>query len=192
MRVLNTPTDYQQVPKGGVLTIGNFDGVHVGHQEILRTARDLARADGTEMMVCTFEPHPVAVLYPEKAPGVLTPLPLKTHLLREYADHCIIIVLEDNRQLLSLSPEGFVDEFLMRTIRPATLVEGDDFNFGAGRTGNVDTLKRLGESRGFRVVVVPPKQIELASSQKVQVSSTIIRYMLEGGHVSEAAAGRSG
>jgi riboflavin kinase/FMN adenylyltransferase len=191
MRVLSARADFERVRKGCVLTIGNFDGVHVGHQEILRTARRLARERGTEVAVMTFEPHPVAVLYPEKAPAVLTPLPLKTHLLKEYADHCIIIVLEDNKELLSLSPERFVDEFLMTRVQPTIVVEGDDFNFGAGRTGNVDTLRRLGEERGFDVVVVPPKQIELASSQRVRVSSTIIRYMLESGHVTEAATALS-
>jgi riboflavin kinase/FMN adenylyltransferase len=185
MKVLTTRADFEQVRKGCVLTIGNFDGVHVGHQEILCTARRQAKDRGTEMAVMTFEPHPVAVLHPEKAPGVLTPLPLKLHLLKDYADHCII-VLQDNRELLKLSPQDFVDEFLMATIQPSVIVEGDDFNFGAGRAGDVNTLSRLGQDRGFRVVVVPPKQIELATNQKVRVSSTIIRYMIESGHVGEA------
>ena len=186
MKVLTARADFARARKGCVLTIGNFDGVHVGHQEILCTARRLAEESGTEMAVMTFDPHPVAVLRPEKAPGVLTPLPLKLHLLKDYADQCII-VLEDNRELLKLSPQDFVDEFLMATIQPSIIVEGDDFNFGADRAGDVNTLSRLGRERGFRVVVVPPKQIELATSQKVRVSSTIIRYMIESGHVGEAA-----
>jgi len=190
MRVLKTRVDFGQVQNGCVLTIGNFDGVHVGHQEILRTARQLAEANDTEMAVMTFEPHPVAVLYPEKAPGVLTPLPLKLHLLKDYADHCII-VLEDNRDLLALSPEDFVDEFLMATIKPSVIVEGDDFHFGAGRAGDVNTLSQLGRERGFHVVVVPPKQIELATKQSIRVSSTVIRYMIESGHVAEASAALS-
>jgi riboflavin kinase/FMN adenylyltransferase len=186
MKVLTVRADFAQARKGCVLTIGNFDGVHVGHQEILRTARRLAGENGTEMAVMTFEPHPVAVLHPEKASGVLTPLSLKLHLLKDWADRCII-VLEDNRELLNLSPQDFVDEFLMTTLQPSVIVEGDDFNFGADRTGDVNTLIRLGHERGFRVVVVPAKQIELATSQRVRVSSTIIRYMIEGGHVEEAA-----
>jgi len=186
MKVLTARADFAQARKGCVLTIGNFDGVHVGHQEILRTARRLAEDNGTEMTVMTFEPHPVAVLCPEKAPGVLTPLTLKLHLLKDYADHCII-VLEDNRELLKLSPRDFVDEFLMATIKPSVIVEGDDFNFGAGRAGDVNILCRLGRDRGFQVVVVPTKQIELATSQKVRVSSTIIRYMIESGHIGEAS-----
>ncbi|MBN1507391.1 MAG: bifunctional riboflavin kinase/FAD synthetase [Sedimentisphaerales bacterium] len=186
MKVLTRRADFEQVRKGCVLTIGNFDGVHVGHQEILCTARRQAEDLDTEMAVMTFEPHPVAALHPEKAPGVLTPLPLKLHLLKGYADHCII-VLEGNRELLELSPQAFVDELLMATIRPSVIVEGDDFNFGARRAGDVHTLRGLGKDRGFRVVVVPPKQIELATNQKVRVSSTIIRYMIESGHVGEAA-----
>ncbi len=190
MRTLEQRSEFGQVRKGCVLTIGNFDGVHLGHQEIFRTARRIARERDTEMVVMTFEPHPVAILHPEKAPGVLTPLAWKLHLLEEYTDNCII-VLEDNRDLLKLSPEAFVDEFLMGTIRPAAIVEGDDFHFGAARAGDVATLAQFGREKGFEVVVVPPKQIELTDGQTLRVSSTIIRYMLEGGHVAEAAVGLS-
>jgi riboflavin kinase/FMN adenylyltransferase len=186
MKILQRLSEFRQVKEGCVLTIGNFDGVHVGHQEILRTARRIAGDRGVEMVVMTFEPHPVAILHPEEAPGVLTPLPLKLHLLQEYADNCII-VLEDNRDLLRLSPAQFVEEFLMAAIRPAVIVEGEDFHFGAGRAGDVLILARFGREKGFEVVVVPPRQIELATGQVLRVSSTIIRYMIEGGHVADAA-----
>jgi len=186
MKVLKRPSEFGQVQPRSVLTIGNFDGVHVGHQEILRTARTLAAGRGVELVVMTFEPHPVAILHPEKAPGVLTPLPLKLHLLQDYADQCVI-VLKDSRPLLNLSPEQFVDKFLMTAIRPAVIVEGDDFHFGANRAGDVQILARFGREKGFEVTVVPPRQIELATGQILRVSSTIIRYMLEGGHVAEAA-----
>jgi riboflavin kinase/FMN adenylyltransferase len=191
MRTLTQRTEFGQVGKGCVLTIGNFDGVHLGHQEIFRTARRIARERGAEMVVMTFEPHPVAILHPEKAPGVLTPLSLKLHLLEDYADNCII-VLEDNKDLLSLSPEAFVDEFLMATIRPSAIVEGDDFHFGAARAGDIRTLTEFGKEKGFEVVVVPPRQIEMtATNQVLRVSSTIVRYMLESGHVADAAAALS-
>jgi riboflavin kinase / FMN adenylyltransferase len=186
MRILQRLSEFGQVGPGCVLTIGNFDGVHVGHQEILRTARAIARNRGVEMAVMTFEPHPVAVLHPEKAPGVLTPLPLKLHLLKDYADHCVM-VLEDSRDLLRLLPEQFIDEFLMTAIRPAVIVEGDDFHFGAGRAGDAQALAQFGRDKGFEVVVVPPRQIELATGQILRVSSTVIRYMIESGHVAEAA-----
>ncbi len=190
MRVLKTRSEFGQVQRGCVLTIGNFDGVHVGHRAIFREARRLARQEQAEMVVMTFEPHPMAVLHSDKAPAVLTPLPLKLHLLREYADDCII-VLEDNKELLSLSAEEFVDEFLMASIAPSVIVEGDDFHFGAGRTGNVETLREFSASKGFGVVVIPLRLMELPTGETIRVSSTMIRYMLESGHVSDAAAALS-
>jgi riboflavin kinase/FMN adenylyltransferase len=185
MRVLKQVSEFGQIQAGCVLTIGNFDGMHVGHQEILRTARRIARDRGVETVIMTFEPHPVAVLHPEKAPGVLTPLPLKLHLFQEYAEDCV--VLEDSRSLLHLSPADFVEEFLLAALKPGVLVEGDDFHFGAGRAGDTRMLADFGRAKGFEVVVVPPQQIELTTGQVLRVSSTIIRYMLEGGHVADAA-----
>jgi riboflavin kinase/FMN adenylyltransferase len=190
MRVLKTRSEFGQVRKGCVLTIGNFDGVHAGHRAIFREALRVARQHQTEMVVMTFEPHPMAILHPDKAPAVLTPLPLKLHLLREYADDCII-VLEDNKELLSLTAEEFVDEFLMASIAPRIIVEGDDFHFGSGRTGDVETLREFGARKSFDVVVVPTRLMELPTGEAIRVSSTMIRYMLESGHVSDAAAALS-
>lgn len=190
MRVLRTRSEFGQVTGGCVLTIGNFDGVHAGHRAILLEARRLARQRNTEMVVMTFEPHPMAVLYPDQAPAVLTPLPLKLHLLGEYADDCII-VLEDSLELLALGAEEFVDEFLTASIAPSVIVEGDDFHFGAGRTGDVRTLREFGRRKDFDVVVIPPQLMELPTGETIRVSSTMIRYMIESGHVSEAAAALS-
>jgi riboflavin kinase/FMN adenylyltransferase len=131
------------------------------------------------------EPHPVAVLYPEKAPGVLTTLEMKKLLLQKYGFDSLI-VLKDNPELLSLSPQDFVDKFLVRSIRPAVVVEGTDFNFGLNRAGSVDTLRELAAERGFEVFVVPTLQATLETGQTIKVSSTVIRYMLEASHVSDA------
>ena len=186
MRVLTDRSEFRQVRKGCVLTIGNFDGVHAGHRAIFREARRIAERKGTGLVVMTFEPHPVAVLHPDKAPAVLTPLPLKLDLLGEYADECII-VLDDNVELLSLSAEAFVDQFLMESIAPSFIVEGDDFHFGTGRTGDMDLLGQFGARKGFEVAVVPPRLMELPTGETIRVSSTMIRYMIESGHVAEAA-----
>lgn len=190
MKVLKSVSEFGRIRRGCVLTIGNFDGVHVGHREILRTARALAEDHDTEMVVMTFEPHPVAVLHPEKAPGVLTPLPLKLDLLRDYADGCII-VLEDNRELLQLSPEDFVEQFLMASFAPRFIVEGQDFHFGARRAGDIETLRTLGREKGFEVVVIEPKRMTLPMGETIRVSSTVIRYMVESGHVEDAAVALS-
>jgi riboflavin kinase/FMN adenylyltransferase len=185
MNVIRGISDFDRVKPGCVLTIGNFDGVHAGHQEILRVAGKMAQARNTRVVVMTFEPHPVAVLFPEKAPRVLTPLARKLELLQPYADS--VVVLEDSRDLLAMSARDFVEQFLMPHLQPCAMVEGHDFHFGAKRSGNVDTLRDLGEEFGFDVRIVPPYNITFTTDQCIRVSSTIIRYMLESGHVQDAA-----
>jgi riboflavin kinase/FMN adenylyltransferase len=186
MKIIQTISQFQHIPKGCVLTIGNFDGVHVGHQEILGVARQAAEQNNTELIAMVFDPHPVAVLHPEMAPGVLSPIDIKKYLLADCGVDKVI-VLRTNRKLLDLSPEDFVDRFLVEHIKPSVIVEGDDFNFGAGRAGNIDTLKKLITSKGIEVRVIKPKKIKISTDQTVRISSTMIRYMLEGGHVADAA-----
>jgi riboflavin kinase/FMN adenylyltransferase len=186
MKIIETISQFEDIPKGCVLTIGNFDGVHLGHQEILAVAGQAAKRNDTELVVMVFHPHPVAILHPEMAPGVLTPLDIKKHLLAQYGVDRLI-VLQTNHELLELSPEDFVKRFLVENIKPRLIVEGEDFNFGAARAGNVDTLKKLITDKGSEVRVIGAKKIKLSTDQTVRVSSTMIRYMLEGGHVADAA-----
>ncbi len=187
MHVIEQISRLARIAKSGVLTIGNFDGVHIGHRKIITAARQIASEKKTELAVMTFDPHPVAILYPEKAPGVLTPLPVRKHLIAACgADY--LIVLKDSPELLRLSPQQFVDEFLVETLAPAVVVEGEDFNFGTDRAGSIQTLKELAVDRGFEVHVVGPEKVRLSTGQKLRVSSTMIRYMLESGHVADAAA----
>jgi riboflavin kinase/FMN adenylyltransferase len=187
MKILRAISDFEKIKKGCVLTIGNFDGVHLGHQEILAAAKRIAQERAAELVAMTFEPHPVAILHPDRAPGMLTPLELKTHLLAECGVDALI-VLEDNRRLLNLSPGNFASRFIVDNMQPGVVVEGDDFNFGLHRAGNIDTLRELGSQKGFEVCVIGPKEIKLSTGQTVRVSSTLIRYMLESGHVADAAA----
>ncbi len=189
MKIIETPSgldELAKVKKGSVLTIGNFDGVHLGHQEIIRLARKLADQRNSELVLMTFEPHPVAILYPEKAPGVLTPMSLKKNLIACLGVDCMVI-LESSYRILNLSPETFVDEFLLKSSRPAVVVEGEDFNFGYGRSGNVQILKELGERFGFELIVVSGKEITLPGEQNTRVSSTLIRHLLHKGNVEKAA-----
>ena len=187
MKVLDAVSELGQIEKGCVLSIGNFDGVHLGHQAILAAARQVADKRQAELLVMTFEPHPVAILFPERAPGVLTPLELKVHLLAKCGVDWLII-LKDNPELLDLTPEDFISRFLVEKVRPSAVVEGTDFNFGVGRTGNVDTLTKLGAREGFDTSIVESKKIKLSTGQMIRVSSTMIRYMLESGHVADASA----
>ncbi len=189
MKIIETTSGHEKlakVQKGCVLTVGNFDGVHLGHQEIISLARKLADQRNSEFVLMTFEPHPVAILYPEKAPSVLTPMALKKHLLTRLGVDCLVVLKSDYR-ILNLSPEAFVDEFLVKSSQPAVVVEGEDFNFGYGRSGNVQILKELGEKFGFELVVISGKEIELAGEQNTRASSTLIRHLLHKGKVVDAA-----
>ena len=187
MNVLDTISELERIEKGCVLSIGNFDGVRLGHQEILASARKAADNRGVELVAMTFEPHPVAILFPERAPGVLTPLELKSYLLSQCGVDSLV-VLKDNPELLDLTPEDFISRFLVEKVRPSMVVEGTDFNFGVGRTGNVDTLMEMGPREGFDTSIIQPKKIKLSTGQMIRVSSTMIRYMLESGHVADACA----
>jgi riboflavin kinase/FMN adenylyltransferase len=185
MKVLQSVSELGEFEKGCVVTIGNFDGLHVGHQEILSTAKKLAAKHKTELLVMTFDPHPAAILHPEKSLDVLTPAPFKKHLLAGCGVDCWLIIKTD-KKMLSLSAPDFIQQFVVEPIAPVAMVEGEDFYFGSGRSGNIQLLQRLGPPNDFDVIVVPARQIEL--SQTVRVSSTMIRYMLTSGEVIDAAA----
>jgi len=186
MQIIETTRDLEPVKKGCVLTVGNFDGVHLGHQQVLTAAKQTALEKKVELIAMTFEPHPVSVLYPEKVLKVLTPLKLKKHLLAEFAFDCLI-VLKDSTGFFSLSPQDFVEQFLVKRIQPAIVVEGEDFHFGAGRGGNIHTLRNLGTEKGFMVSVIESKVVKLSIGRAVKISSTMIRNLLETGKVADAA-----
>jgi riboflavin kinase/FMN adenylyltransferase len=192
MEIIESLAPTGPLTAGCAITIGNFDGVHLGHQKIIKEAQNAAtRAAAKALAVMTFEPHPAAILHPERAPRILTPMPLKKRLLENLGVDCLII-LKDSFELLNLSPADFVDQFLMKRIGPKVIVEGPNFNFGYGRSGNAQTLKDLGTTRGFDVVIVPAKEIKIGDSS-FTCSSSIVRSFLEEGAVAKAKAalGRS-
>jgi riboflavin kinase/FMN adenylyltransferase len=179
-------SDTDKLCQNCVLTVGNFDGVHLGHQAILAAAKRVAANEGTELAVMTFVPHPVTILQPERSPGVLTPFELKAQLLEELGVDCLIR-LKGNEELLALSADEFVRRFLVEYLRPAAVIEGEDFNFGRDRRGNINGLQQMGADNGFEVCVVPPEMVPLGSGETVRVSSTLIRNLLETGAVEDAA-----
>jgi len=186
MKVLKAVSDLRKIENGCVLTIGNFDGLHIGHQAILAAAKRTASQRKTELVVMTFEPHPLAVLHPQKSPGILTPLPLKKHLLTKFGVDYLFIV-KTARRLLTLPPPDFVRQFLVEHIQPHVVVEGESFNFGLNRSGTVHTLQKLGTDYGFEVIVVEAEEIKLSTGKSVKVSSTLIRNLLANGRVADAA-----
>ncbi|HEY7817175.1 MAG TPA: riboflavin biosynthesis protein RibF, partial [Vicinamibacteria bacterium] len=164
-----------------VATLGNFDGVHLGHQRALAILRERSRALEASAVAVTFEPHPVSVLRPERAPKrILTPK-LKVELLGASSiDHLVIIHF--TREFSQISAEEFVKEVLVGKLRVAELVLGADFRFGHGREGDVEFLRRAGERDDFLV-----HQVEGFEHRGEVVSSSRIRRTLEEGAVDEAA-----
>ncbi|MGA1980787.1 MAG: riboflavin biosynthesis protein RibF [Sedimentisphaerales bacterium] len=186
MQIIKTESELEKIRAGAVLTIGNFDGVHTGHQAILSAAKRIAVQKQTELVVMTFQPHPLSVLNPKKAPGSLMPPVLKEHLLAELGAG-ILFVAKSEPELLSLAAEDFVERFIVKGIRPIAIVEGEDFNFGHKRAGSVHTLQKFAGAEGIEVFIVGPKKAKLAGGQTVEVSSTAIRDMVTKGKAADAA-----
>jgi len=171
-----------------VVTVGNFDGVHRGHRVVLRRAAAVAwraggRRDGSAAVVAvTFDPHPVSVLAPDRAPLALTRLDRRLDLLRESgADH--VLVLGFDRAVAGWSPEDFVRRVLVDALHAAAVVVGTDFRFGARAAGTVDTLRAEGERHGFLVEAVEPQ----AGTGEAPWSSTAVRAAIAAGDVAAAA-----
>jgi riboflavin kinase/FMN adenylyltransferase len=174
-----------QAPQGAVLSIGNFDGVHLGHRRILQTARQLARANGAAQVVVTFEPHPTTVLRPGAAPPRLTPWNLKQrHLETAGADY--LVVLPPVPEVLNLTAERFW-EILRDEVRASHLVEGASFRFGKGAKGTIEKLRDWTAGTSVKLLVVDSCSEPLLDLQVVPVSSSLIRFLLELGRVREAA-----
>lgn len=183
MRVYEGFEQFQPPTSGVVLTIGNFDGVHLGHRRLIETARDKARKLNAPVIVVTFEPHPLAVIKPDQSPIRLTTRPEKIALL-ETCGADGVIVLPGNRGLLSLTAEQFLLD-LVKRCRPCVIVEGPTFNFGRGREGSVDTLRRWAPRLKFDVAVVD----ELHSPELTgdpAINSSAIRGALREGRLDEA------
>jgi riboflavin kinase/FMN adenylyltransferase len=163
-----------------VLVIGNFDGVHLGHQHVVRRARELADRDGLTVVAVTFDPHPMAVLRPEHAPSSLTRIEQRAELLGE-AGVDDVFVIPFSREIASWTPEEFVDRVLVDGLHAARVVVGANFRFGARASGDVATLVEAGRSRGFEVDGLP-----LDGGPQVW-SSTYVRTCLAAGDVEGAA-----
>ena len=167
-----------------VLTIGNFDGVHLGHRRLVERARELA-GPGGRVSAVTFEPLPAAVLRPGIPIERLTDAQARRRLLRE-AGCDEVLELDPRDGLLALEPAAFVVR-LRESVPFAAVVEGRDFRFGAGRAGDVGTLRDLGRSMGFEVEEVADLSIGLADAVMTPVRSTTIRWLLAMGRVADAA-----
>jgi riboflavin kinase/FMN adenylyltransferase len=169
---------------GTAVTIGAFDGVHLGHQELLRRVRQEASVRGLRTALVTFDRHPAQVVRPESAPKLLTTLDQKLELLAGtgLVDHTLVLNFDDTRR--QESAEEFVHEVLIDCLGAQLVVVGEDFHFGNQRRGNVALLEAMGAECGFDVVGLPLVEAESGPIY----SSTVIRRLLVEGDVEAAAS----
>lgn len=171
---------------GAVVTIGAYDGVHLGHQAVLRLVRELADARGFEAALVTFDRHPAEVVRPESAPRLLTTLEQRLELLDATGDLDLCWVLTFDEARSKEAAEDFVREVLVDGIGARLVVVGADFHFGHRRGGNVPLLERMGAELGFEVLGLGLVAVE-GEASGAPYSSTRIRELLAKGDVAEAA-----
>ncbi|WP_457208718.1 bifunctional riboflavin kinase/FMN adenylyltransferase, partial [Nocardioides sp. P5_C9_2] len=173
----DVPTDLGRT----VVTIGNFDGVHLGHRHVLAQARATAGDLGVDtVVVVTFDPHPMAVLRPEHAPPILASIETRARLLEEAGIDAVLVIPFD-REIAGWSPEEFIDRTLVGTLHARAIVVGANFRFGSRAAGDVALLREAGAARDFEV-----EGIALDGGPQVW-SSTYIRQCLATGDVAGAA-----
>jgi len=186
MNLLTGLNGLRSLAPGAVLSIGNFDGIHLGHRRLLSMGRALRdQHPGARLAVATFEPHPFTVLRPGKAPPRLTPVELKRRLLAgQGVDDLVELAPEPG--VLDLTAENFW-EILRDQVRPRHLVEGNDFNFGKARAGNIERLREWAAGSDVTLHIAEDVEAPLLDLHVVPVSSTLIRWLLARGRVRDAA-----
>jgi len=180
MEILNCLSPGKNTVGPCVVSLGNFDGVHLGHRELFRRLVVMAKEKGCRSVVYTFTPHPLKVLLPERSPRLLNTPDEKRRLIE--ASHIdTLIEAPFTTELAEMSPERFVDEILVAALQARGLVIGYDYAFGKNRAGNADFLQRYCADKGIEVVVLQP-----VGSDGLPYSSTRVRQMLREGKVAEA------
>ena len=154
---------------GGVVSIGNFDGVHVGHQALLTEAARQARALAVPCIAVTFDPHPIQLLRPGRVEPFLTTLEDRAALLQQYgASH--VLILQTSPALLVLTAREFFEQIIVRQLQAKAIVEGFNFAFGKGRTGTIDVLKTWSAESNIGFTQLPPQEVlgQRVSSSRVR------------------------
>ncbi len=184
MKILHDKDDQLPAAISVASTIGVFDGVHVGHQEVFRMVRVVSDRLGVASAVVTFDNHPAHVVRPRSAPRLLTTLEQKLELIdAQGIDYAYVVHFDAERA--GTHPDVFVEQVFVDALHAKAIVVGEDFHFGRGRSGNVDALRKIGEEWGFEVHAL--ELIQHSDEAREPVSSTKIRRALAGGDVARAA-----
>jgi riboflavin kinase/FMN adenylyltransferase len=162
------------------LTIGNFDGVHAGHQAILQRVKETAAERGLKPSVLTFDPHPSTVVAPARAPRLMTTPAERAELMRQEGIEQVLILPFD-RTVAQFSPEQFVERVLVEKLGVRALLVGHDFLFGHKHAGHVQVLRELGDRYGFTT-----EEVKAVRLRGHLISSTALRRLIEKGEVSQA------
>ncbi len=168
-----------------VLLIGNFDGVHRGHQQLLAQGALFAADQHAPLVLLTFDPHPLTILRPNAAPQRLSTLNEKARLLKRHGVSTLIL-LKTDRELLNIEAEDFV-AWICRILNPTHIVEGATFGFGKDRRGTPELLQKLGEQQGYHACIIDPVRLQLSDDETIPISSSVIRRLINSGHVGRAA-----
>jgi riboflavin kinase / FMN adenylyltransferase len=175
MRIIRDLSELGDLLSVSAAAVGNFDGVHLAHQTLLREVVRAARRLGATAAAVTFEPHPTSVLAPERAPKLLTPLPVKARLIEKQGID-LLVVLPFTLELSRLSPLEFVRQVLRERLRAASVHVGPNFRFGHRQAGNVAVLADLARQLRFRLEVLP--EVEIRGQR---ISSSRVRELLSQG-----------
>ncbi|HSP13284.1 MAG TPA: bifunctional riboflavin kinase/FAD synthetase [Thermoanaerobaculia bacterium] len=187
MLVLHDPLKQTDLPRGCIATIGNFDGMHIGHQAIIRSVVARARELRRPSAVITFDPHPLSIVAPDRAPKQILTLSQKEELLRAMEVDAMLVV-PFTHDFSRWTADRFIDEFLARALQVTEIRIGRDFCFGAGREGTLAKLQESGRKHGFTVAGVDDVRI-----RGIRVSSSLVRDAINKGalRIATLALGRT-
>jgi riboflavin kinase/FMN adenylyltransferase len=180
MKIFRSSAEVPETFGPSIVTIGNFDGVHAGHRQIMRRVVALARAKGCTPTVLTFDPHPARVLAPDRAPKLLMTMDQRLRGMETEGIEAVFPI-PFSIEFAKWTPEEFVARILAGALNAKVVLVGEDFRFGHRQAGNLDTLRELGGRFGFTLEVVPG-----ISRRGERISSTIIRKLVVEGAVSRA------
>ncbi len=182
MKIFNSIDSISPIA-ASVVTIGNFDGVHIGHQALFHTVIEKAEALSAQSIAITFEPHPIRVLKPNHHPPLITLYDQKTELIAS-AGIEVLICIPFTHSFAAMPADAFVQNFLVSRIGMKAIVAGRDYTFGKNREGDIAMLRQTGDQLGFETVVVD--WVQLTDEQGRRISSTRIRQLVSDGQLDQA------